>query len=382
MKVAGVSLGVSAVSNEFLRLGVEVASHTEKRIPYRLPELQKGNSIEGSVVMCIQIDNPITVSELVERWKNIEVDGVKFGFHTIIEMFKAGEFNIYRKVAPSPRNGKMGYKCEEFTESMKEFMQFPDDGKNYILDLMEVEKYELNFKKEFTPSLSDVCARFMIPEDQLLRMLYNMAKGKEIPNPHSSSRGWSITTRLNDVSTAFFYDGDIESKMAELKAELVNERAEKENFRKKVEEFESNQKDFEIPDFDSLFGGVANERIASLYMDVLKGNENLSPDKLRIIRLIEDTKFMTSSEKKEAFLHYLGEENEDEDWLNEYPMCRKIRELHNNGLTRDEVRAELCKTYTVAQAGFLTKEDTNFQSDVAIKRQVYRGKKKVSPVTS
>ena len=189
--------------------------------------------------MCIQIDNPITVSELVERWKNIEVDGVKFGFHTIIEMFKAGEFNIYRKVAPSPRNGKMGYKCEEFTESMKEFMQFPDDGKYYILDLMEVEKYELNFKKEFTPSLSDVCARFMIPEDQLLRMLYNMAKGKEIPNPHSSSRGWSITTRLNDVSTAFFYDGDLKEKLAESESSLAHEKSENEKLRVRLAELES-----------------------------------------------------------------------------------------------------------------------------------------------
>ena len=195
--------------------------------------------------MCIQIDNPITVSELVERWKDIDVDGVKFDFHTIIEMFKAGEFNVYRKVAPSPRNGKMGYKCEEFTESMKEFMQFPDDGKYYILDLMEVEKYELNFKKEFTPSFSDVCARFMIPEDQFLRMLCSMAKGKEIPNPHGSSRGWSITTRLNDVAMAFFYDGDLKVKLAEIEAINKALRTEIEELRKANQKNENNEKDEE-----------------------------------------------------------------------------------------------------------------------------------------
>lgn len=195
--------------------------------------------------MCIQIDNPITVSELVERWKNVEVDGVTFDFSTIIEMFRAGELTVYRKIAPSPRHGKMGFKCEEISEQEKDFMLFPDDGNRYVLDLLDIKKYELNFKKEFTPSFSDVCTRFQISEEQLLRMLYNMAKGKEIPNFYSSSRGWSITTRLNDVSTAFFYDGDLKVKLAEIEAINKALRTEIEELRKANQKNENNEKDEE-----------------------------------------------------------------------------------------------------------------------------------------
>lgn len=263
----------------------------------------------------IQIDNPITVSELVDRWKDVKIDGVSFDFHTIIKMFKAGEFNIYQKVAPSPRNGKLGFKCEVISETMKDYMLFPDDGKDYILDLLEVKKYEVNNFKNIGSNVTveDICSDIGITMDNLLDFVKNI----KIYNNKFMS-----TISVNDNLLQVVYDPErTKGRIKELLD--INDDICRENYKLKAE----------------------NDRLRERVTELESARRT---------------------------------DGEAGGWLELYPMCEMIRTLHIAGESRDDIRLALMnKGYSNAQTAFLTQEDTNIRTDNAQKQAMKRVKSKM-----
>lgn len=94
-------------------------------------------------------------------------------------------------------------------------------------------------------------------------------------------------------------------------------------------------------------------------------------------------KKVTELEVENARLREKGAELENvpvqggdgEEWLDCYPMCKKIRDLHLAGNTRDEIRLALFNMgYPNAQTAFLTQEDTSIRTDNAQKQTMKRAK--------
>lgn len=68
---------------------------------------------------------------------------------------------------------------------------------------------------------------------------------------------------------------------------------------------------------------------------------------------------------------------EGTEWLELYPICKRIRDFHLAGKSRDEIRKALLEIgHSNAQTAFLTQEDTNVRTDYAQKKAMQRTKAK------
>jgi len=191
----------------------------------------------------IQIDNPLSWDELLLRWRDKIVDGDLMGTaENLRSLIEEDEIAAYKKEKKLPRNGRMVFLCSRIDFSDCE--ECPQE--KIYFDEIEIAKYELNFLEEFQPSIEDVCARFEVDKDDLLRSIYSFSK-------EEFKRGFSCYTRVNGEAIKFYFDGDPKLRIANLEVALRGEQDKNKKLSEKVAELETNE---QSPEDYALFSAL------------------------------------------------------------------------------------------------------------------------------